>query len=217
MSDATQIEPTLEDLLRIIIDGETSNHLGPVPATVTAYDSAKQVCDAKPLVMVAINGELRRLPIARGVQVRWPSGANWSLVAPMTMGDIVWLRPSGADISHWKQSGADNATEATTRRYSLSDVVAEPGTRPLSNALPATAYSTTAVVLAAAEIRLGDSEAADLVALSKLVESELATLAAAINGHNHTHPNGPTTGLVPGSGVTTPYDPSVACTKVKAK
>ena len=193
-------EPTLEDLFVRMVADETATKIGAVPAQVVSYTAATQRCDAQPLIRVQTDGsgELRQLPVCRDVPVRWPSGGGaapagpfagpgtqWAITGPLVAGDTVWLRPAGGDISAWSRNGTANAVGTAPRRGSLSDVVAEPGTRPITDPLTSDQYSASALVVACASVLLGDSTASDRVALASLVFAELAKIETAINTHTH--------------------------------
>jgi hypothetical protein len=187
-------DPTLEDLFRRMIDDANGTQIGAVPATVTKYTPATQRCDAKPLAQMATDGSgtLRPLPICREVPVVWPSGAGWAITGPMAVGDIVWLQPAGCDISAWAQNGTPDATDADPRWNSLSDVVALPGLRPVTDPLTSDQYSAAALVVAAASVLLGDSTATDRVGLAGLIYAELTKIETALSTHTHA---GVTTGV----------------------
>ena len=158
--------PTIGDLIAAIAAGDRSAEMGPIPSKVVAYDQATQTCDAQPLVMVPQGGELRAVPIIRQVQVAWPSGAGWSIVGPMAVGDLVWLIPAGADIGQWKVSAAPSSPAATTRRFHPSDMIAIPGSRPICAPLPSTAYDPYCLVLSCGHVKIGDSSATKPVVLN---------------------------------------------------
>jgi len=157
--------PTIEDLIRIVAQGDSRAEVGPLPARVESYNPSQQSCDATPLVLVPGPEGLQTAPMVRSVPVMWPSGGGWSLHGPMAAGDLVWLVPAGADIGHWVVSGAVRSVAATERRLSLSDVVAIPGGRPFSSPLSASAVASDGVVLAGSKVYLGDSTASKKVVL----------------------------------------------------
>jgi hypothetical protein len=208
-------DPTFEDLFNRMLGDETAKIKGAVPATVISYDAATQRCDAKPLAQMAKDGsgEMTPLAVCRSVPVRWPSGAGWALTGPMAPGDIVWLRPAGCDISAWSQHGTADATGTTPRKGSLSDVIAEPGSRPVTDPLASSAYHAAAAVLSAALVLLGDSTATEFVALATKTVTELNDIRTKFDAHIHGTPAGNSTVptvLMGAAG-------SVAASKVKAK
>ena len=183
-------EPTLEDLVAAIARGEQSTTYGPLPAKVVTYDSTKQIVDAKPLVLVSVEGELQSLPVIRSIPVRWPSGASWAVTAPLAAGDVVWLHPAGADISQWLAQGAEDSQSVTHRRSSLSDCYAEPGSRPFSSPLSGDAIDSQALTLLAAKVKLGGSGAVDYVALASVVNAIFDDIENILENHVHTAPEG---------------------------
>jgi hypothetical protein len=195
---------------------EQDSKFGSIPGRVITYDMARQVADVQPLVMVAVADELRLLPPIREVQVRWLSGAGWSLVGNLVAGDFGWIKPAGADISAWKASGSENSPSVSLRKQALADCYFDPGTRPLSSPLPASQYSASGPVLAGNPVILGDSTATDFVALALKVLAELENFKEWGDLHVHS-------GVTVGGGSTgaptvpMPAPGSVAATKVKAK
>ncbi len=162
----TEVEPTLEDLIRRVAIGEGEKQHGMLPAKVTVYNAAKQTCDAKPIVLIVIEGQARPLPVLRDIPIRYPAGSNWSLVGPLAPGDLVWLQPAGADISGWESSNAADALPVRQVRNSLSDLIAVPGGASPAAPLPATQYSSAGPVLfGQTAVFLGDSGATKVVAL----------------------------------------------------
>jgi len=150
MSDAshTEGEPTLDDLLAKAVQDELEAYHGALPCAVTLYTPADQTADVRPLIRVAVDGELHAPPTLRRVPVRWPATATHSMVLPLSVGDVGWAIPAGGDISQWHAHGTELATEAELRRFDLSDCFFTPGSRSLVSPLAASAYHATWAVLA---------------------------------------------------------------------
>jgi hypothetical protein len=211
----TEQEPTFDELLTMVAKREQDSKFGSIPARVLVYDDVRQVVDVQPLVMITVADELRLIPPIREVQVRWLSGAGWSLVGVLEAGDFGWLKPAGADISAWKASGSENSPTVSLRKQSLSDCYFDPGGRPLSLPLDVSRYSRSGPVFAGDPVILGSSSATDFVALALRVLTELQNIKEWADLHVH---SGVTTG-VGSTGVPTvpmPVPGSVAATKVMA-
>ena len=217
----THGENSLKELLQLA--GQAFGHqLGDLPAKVVSYDAATQTVDAQPLVLLSTVQGLRPASIARQVQVRWPAGSTWSVVGDLVSGDYGWLRPAGADISAWKMQGAEGDPTAIPRSNSLSDVVFEPGSQPVSTPLPSDAYAAGSLVIKAASLLLGDATATAFVALADLVDTHLSNIQNHYDKHVHAAPAGGGLTATPVSApLGLPYIigalASVAATKVKAK
>jgi len=203
------IAPDLADVLLMAFKAAQERQVGPLPAKVESYSVDTQVCDATPLVRVPVAGELVQPPTCRDVPVLWPSGAGWYVHAPLARGDTVWLLPAGADISQWHTQGVSGSTEVQHRRLSLADVVAIPGSVPLT--APLSPPGDNAYVISAPEVRLGDGAASESVAIASKVLAELQNLVTWLNTHTHPTPSGPS------SPPTTPASSpgSVAAQRVK--
>jgi hypothetical protein len=209
-----------------LMNQATRNQLARVrtvlPARVLSYDRATQTVSAQVLIRSAfVDPETRLLdtylpkPIPK-VPVLWMGGANGSITFELAAGDQGLLMCAERSIDEWKQTGDVDNTARDIRRFDLSDALFLPAGKALPDALPATAVDATALVIAAALLKLGDNTAVDFVALSSLVDAELAKIKLAYDVHVH---GGVTVGL----GITaipTPTIPALAptaATKVKAK
>jgi hypothetical protein len=213
-TDYGEVDLELGELIELVAGSQAEREFKGLPAKVTTYDPARQVVDCQPVVLVVVNDQPQVLPVAREVQVRWEAGAKGSFTFPLQAGDFGWIKVAGADISQWKASGAEQAPPNRNARGSLSDVIFEPGTRPLLAPLDATRYAADGAVLFGDPfVYVGDSTATDFVALAAKVLSELQSIKTAYD--LHVHPAGtPNTGapLNP-----LPAPSSVAATKAKAK
>lgn len=214
--------PSDLDLLNAAIRGRLAAVRTALPAQVIAYDAATQLVQVQPLIRAAYldadTNELRtQLPPAiPSVPVLWPSAAAGSITFPLAAGDQGFILCAERSIDEWKATGDDDNTPRDLRRFDLSDAVFLPGGRAIPNALDSSAVDATALVIAAAILKLGDSSASDFVALQTLVEGELSKIKTAYDAHTHG-------GVTTGPGVTGPPVPlipslgSVGATKVKAK
>lgn len=159
----TEGDPSFADLIEAAFDEYFRKYDGPMPAEVKTYNAANQTADLQPLFKIYFQDTLVDMPVIRQVPVQWPGGGDGALTFPLAAGDVCGLVPQGIDISNWVASGTKNQAPATRRRFSISDVVAYPRFRPISNPLPVTAYSPLGPVLSGAQVFLGDSTAIDFL------------------------------------------------------
>lgn len=106
-------------------------------AVVVSYDATSQKCSCRPVVRGAVKGQSAgvKWPIISNVPVRFPAAGNFSLTFPIVAGDFVWLDFGDRSIDDWLNSGADDVTPASKRRFHISDAVAHAGVRPFSKPL----------------------------------------------------------------------------------
>lgn len=212
--------PDLGELLAEAVAFARGSIATAIPATVVAYDPARQAVTAKP----AISGRYQDpetgalipfpLPTIANVPVAFPSSAGFAITWPLAPGDTVYLVIADSSLDEWKSTGLPESVPQDVRRFDLTDAVAIPGLRPFARPIPATGWSPTGLVIEGLDIRLGSSAAADFVALASLVSAQLQAIRAAFNQHVHTS-------AAPSSPTTTPVTPlpalgPVAATRVKA-
>lgn len=195
--------PDLGELMAEAVAFARGSLSGNIPATVIAYDAARQTVTVKPTVSGRYQdpdtGILIPFPLPQvaNVPVAYPSSAGFSITWPLVPGDTVYLVVAEASLDEWKATGAAENIPADVRRFDLTDAVAIPGLRPFVNPIPPTGWSPSALVISGLDIRLGSAAALDRVALSSLVAAELAKIVAVFNGHTHTS-------TAPGSPTATP-------------
>ena len=191
-----------------------------LPATVLAYDPARQTVTVKPSVSARVQepntGALVPVPIPAisNVPVAFPSAAGFSITWPLTIGDPVTLVFCDRSTDEWKSTGLPENVPLDVRRHDFTDAVAIPGGRPFPQALTADSYTPTGLVIKGLDIRLGSSAAVDFVALASLVLAELTAIKATFDAHVHTD-SSPALTTPPTVPMAAPG--SVAATKVKAE
>lgn len=162
-----------------------------IPATVLSYDPANQTITAKPTVsgrrQDPDTGALVPFPLPAipNVPVAFPSSTGFAHTWPLSPGDTVYLMFADSSLDEWKSTGSADNLPADPRRFDLTDAVAIPGVRPLVKPIPATGYSSVAMVLEGADIRMGSSAATDFVALASKVLAELNKIKAIFDVHTH--------------------------------
>lgn len=208
--------PVTSDVLRQLVRSETARLHTAMPGYIESYDAETQTAT------VRLNIRFKRIedgsivhydaPLLPNVPVAWPTAAAFSITFPLDVGDPGLVIFAERSLDEWKISGPNDAPEpAQARRHDLSDGIFIPQLRPTASALDSTAYASGAMVIRGAEIRLGDSTAAQFAAMANLVDAAFSTLRTELLAHTHPTgigPSGPPIGIGPTSAPT-------ACTKVK--
>ncbi len=212
------VTPTEADLLLAAVRSQLARVHTSLPGVVVSYDEATQTATVRPSVRFKFkdaDGVIQAYdpPAIANVPVAFPRSGAFSITWPIAAGDTVTLWFSERSLDEWKSVAGSTHEARDVRRFDLSDAVAYPGGYSPADALASSAYAAAALVIKAAEIRLGSSAATNYVALANLVLAELNALRTEIIAHTHATgvgPTGPAIGVGPASS-------SVAATKVKAE
>jgi hypothetical protein len=220
-------KPTIADVIRRAVDAGLARVHTSLPGVVTAYDRETQKASVRPAVRTFYRDEdgalqAERLPIIPSVPVQWPAGSSGSLTIDLEIGDPVTIVFSERSTDEWRAVGGDDVTPQDVRRFSLGDCVAIPGAYPFSGPLPAEAYAAGASVLRGDDVRLGDSTAADYVALDTPVGAALAIIDTVISSWVPAPGDGGAAlqlawAIAIGAAYPGGYPGQIAATKVKAK
>lgn len=212
--------PTDHEILLEAIRSQLARVNTSLPGVVVSYSEANQTATVRPSFRFAYRdaeGVLQRYdpPAIHNVPVAFPGGGSFSITWPLAEGDSVLLVFSSRSLDEWRTVAGAAHEPKDLRRFDLSDAVAVPGLRSPADPIPAAGRAAGAMVLRAADLRLGSATASDSVALASLVEAEINALWTAIGAHMHA-------GVTVGSGVTgTATYPgssgSVGASKVKAE
>lgn len=224
-------QPTQADVLKAATRGALASVHTSLVCCVVSYEEASQTVTLKSCVKFKFRNQDGKIeayepPLFVNVPVMFPSstigGAVFSFVFPVSEGDEALLVFNERSLDEWKTGGGSQYESQSNRRFDLSDGVAVVGLRSPADPLDSDSYASDAAVLRGPKIivksddlRLGSPSASDFVALSSLVEAEVAALWTAMNTHIH---SGVTTGPgVSGVSGTAGSAGSVAATKVKAE
>lgn len=213
--------PTLVDIIEAAFDAYDGRHWGPMPGkVVSAYDASDNTVDVLPMVrhpVEATDGSIvnEDFPIIPACQVAWMQIGAAAFTAPLNAGDFGLLVPLNASISSFLDTG-NVSNPGDIRKNHIANCIFIPGLGPKS-LKPQYAGDPDAVLepgSVAPSLRLCGG-ATQPVALSNLVSSELAHIAAAITQIAAVlNAPGPVNGA---PGTVTPYVPSsVAAARVKA-
>jgi len=213
--------PALEDVLSAATRGALVGvHIGFV-GQVVDYDRVTQTATIRPVVKGRRKTEeggveFYDLPELVNVPVEFPQGGGCSITWPLAAGNQGMVRVAERSHDEWRAVGGAGLQPQHSRRFDLTDATFYPGVR--SPADPLTEVDAVAMVIAGAELRLGDKTASAFVALASLVSARLDALQQAFDAHMHaTAALGPPVvptpvpGLIPVGALA-----AVAATKVKA-
>lgn len=191
-----------------------------LPATVVSYDRTTQKAVIRIVPCRRRRGgtgevEVYRAPDIPGVPVLFPGGGEISITWPLPAGASGLAVFSDRSMDEWLSQGGVESEPQDPRRFDVTDAVFLPGLRSFAEAVPSAGLHETAMVVRAADLRLGSASASGFVALAALVEAELQAIWTAIQAHTHT-------GVTTGGGVSgvSGYPGaagSVAATKVRAE
>jgi hypothetical protein len=123
--------PSLSEVLRNAIAGQTSEIRTALPGRVESYDAATHKASVLPLIMdgwVDENGNRKGkpLPIVNNVPVLMPSAQGVRIKLPVKVGDTVLLVFCGSSLDRWLERGGV-IDPADDRRHDLNDAVAITG------------------------------------------------------------------------------------------
>lgn len=132
--------PSFADVAQAAFDFRLQNVHVALPARVERFDSAKQVADVQPLLLVPLIDEdgtetAERLPAITNVPVVFPRGSGFHLVFPLAVGDNVMVVFCERSLDLWKSRGGEvNPIEQTL--HSLKGAVCYPGLYPNTDPVP---------------------------------------------------------------------------------
>jgi hypothetical protein len=152
------------------------------PAIVESVDHATCTVDVQPLLMrvrqtESGEREVTRAPMVVGVPVLFAGGGGSRLTFPVKRGDVCLLLVATRSIARWNAIGGEVDPE-DNRAHHISDSIALCGLTDSAHAKP---FHATATVLEGNDVRLGDADNAQLLALKSDVD-DLKSWAA---GHFH--------------------------------
>jgi hypothetical protein len=204
---ATQSDPTWEDVVAAYVEAGLDRRDGSIVALVESYDPARQLAEVRAVVPVKDPVTQALLNPIFTVRVAWQragSAGGAQLFAdtmPLTRGDPMRVMPQDRDHSGWFASGTKGVEPRGKHRSQMVDAVAIPGGASDVDPLPAAAYAADGrVIYGVPFIYMGSSAATDFIALASLVLLELDSIKGHIDGltmtpGSFTTPSGPVTGV----------------------
>lgn len=161
------------------------------PGVVLSYDTAGRVATVRPLFQRPIEGPdgatiHETIPDLPSVPVLFPRAGASMITFPVpaeTTGLLLFLTLSAGAWRRGPDDGKRALPSGDQRRHHLGSAVFLPGFTPDAKGWPAA--EENALVIEAAEVRLGDHTATQFVALANLVKARLDTIQAAFDAHTH--------------------------------
>lgn len=144
-NDQSRVTPTLAEMIRQAIQGNSQEIRVAMPAEVIEYDYKKQMVNARPYFKRKyLDGEVTDAPVIYNVPVAFPRAGEAFVSMPIEKGHNVLLIFSDRSMEKWLNSGT--AVDPEDRRvHHISDAIAIPGCYPFSN--PAPVANNTDVII----------------------------------------------------------------------
>jgi hypothetical protein len=198
----TQI-PSFAQLIKQAIDGRLLDVHTALIAKVESYDADKQLVNVSPILkrsLMTMDGDVvsEDLPVLCDVPVLFPRAGGFFISFPIQPGDFVQLIFNEVDLEEWLDD--KEPTIGHNQRFTLQGAVAIPGIYPQAKAL-LDAHKTNFVLgkeqglqihIDDEKIRLWSDDAAEALAIARIVKDELDRLRNAILSHSHVSHGKPT-------------------------
>lgn len=121
------VKPTLSDLFKLAMDGQSSKMRVSCPGTVVKYDHKKQKADVKIDFKTKYrDGTVDESPIIYNVPVKHPRAGQSIVHMPLEAGDKVHLSFSDKSLEKWLTTGKEGLP-GDGRGHNISDAFAYPG------------------------------------------------------------------------------------------
>lgn len=210
------LDPTDAEVIRAAITARLGEVWTATIGRVESYDPQTQTASVLPVVrrpLKAADGHVGHedLPVLPNVPVLQPRAGGFFVHLPVVVGDTVLVVFTSDSFAMWRESGAVT-NPGDLRRHSLSNAVAIPGVFPAKLALAD--IPTNEAVLGGGVFRVG-AASADFVALAAKVDTAIANLQQAFDGHTHATAMGPSGPPAPTAAVGA--QASTAATKLKSE
>lgn len=183
------VDPDMVQALAHFVEVQLAGMHVSCVARVEKFDPDKQTVDCQPLVQHEFPDEygdraLETLPVMTAVPVSYQRGAAGGLTFPLSPGDVVTVVATTRSIAKWLRTsgGNDPVDPEVDRHHTLSDGVAYPCVRRLSDAIAdfnndGPELAGAQVVLNSDDVRLGGRDASSKV----VVEAALTVFGQAVN------------------------------------
>jgi hypothetical protein len=170
-----------------------------LPGKIERYFPAEQRAHVKPLVhFVSTDGDgiakyTKPLPVITGVPVVFFCAGDYSVTAPVNVGDFVMLVFQSQSIDEWLFSDGRDTDPKDPRRHNINDAICIPGLRPFTKALPSAQLPHLSlgkegglrIHVKQNEVCLGEENPSELVAIASRVEAAINSLTEKFNMHVH--------------------------------
>lgn len=153
--------------------------------TVLTYSQTSQTVDVQIIPRRIYsdgngNRQTERPAPLLGLPVVFPGSGAYSITWPLQVGDWVLIVFTEQALDASLRDGLSDTDPLDERRFALSDGIAIPGLRANTAPIPAAGVDTSAMVISAAAIKLGDSSASDFTIKGTTYRSAEDTLLTAI-------------------------------------
>jgi hypothetical protein len=120
----------LNEVLQAAIDYNLGNIYTCLPGIVQSFNAKKGTVEVKPSIKKLLaDGKTMDLPVLKDVPIVMPQTSQGGLSLPISSGDGVLIMFSQRSIDAWK-AGKTDSKPNSTRKFSISDAFAIPGTIP---------------------------------------------------------------------------------------
>jgi hypothetical protein len=131
--------PTLQGVIKELIQSQILDVHTALPAKVDKYDSSTQKADVKPLLRKKYRASdaATEIPVIPSVPVQWPSAAGGDayIHLPLKAGDLGIVVICERSIDTWLAGDGQITSPNDPRHHDLTDAVFIPGVRPFKAAL----------------------------------------------------------------------------------
>jgi hypothetical protein len=146
----------LNEVMQMAIDYNVGNLFTCMPAVVQSFNARKGTVDAKPCIKKLLaDGSTIDLPTLKDIPFVSPQSSAGGLSIPIGSGDGVLLMFSQRSIDAWK-AGKTDSKPNSTRKFSISDAFAIPGSIPATQKTALKKSYNEAPVLAGSKLFVGD-------------------------------------------------------------
>lgn len=163
--------PSLEEVIDSGIAERLRVFYTALPGEIVSYDEDTQKASVKITVTNAIEDsagdKFWHIPVLQNIPVQFPGGGGYRITYPIKKGDKVIYLVSTLPLTEWMNKGSSELDVDPIALNNLSSGWIVPGI----HIAPPTDAPTDAVVIHADTVKVGGSDASELVALKKDLEN----------------------------------------------
>ena len=156
---SNSISYNLNEVMQAAIDYNLGNLYTCLPGVVQSFNPSKGTVDVKPSIKKLMSdGKTMDLPVLKEVPIVMPQCSQGGLSLPIGSGDGVLLMFSQRSIDAWK-AGKTDSKPNSTRKFSISDAFAIPGSIPATQRSQFKKTYSAAPVLSGSKLFIGNPNA----------------------------------------------------------
>ena len=156
---SNSISYNLNEVMQAAIDYNLGNLYTCLPGVVQSFNPSKGTVDVKPSIKKLMSdGKTMDLPVLKEVPIIMPQCSQGGLSLPIGSGDGVLLMFSQRSIDAWK-AGKTDSKPNSTRKFSISDAFAIPGSIPATQRSQFKKTYSAAPVLSGSKLFIGNPNA----------------------------------------------------------